>query len=294
MRVALLAAAALVGGCGLWYRPVPVPSAIGKERTAVAGDSFSVHRDPRFAIYGPGTQAVFDAYEQLNRTYRAFDRYFAAPSPRLAIVLYPEWSKPRDAAERALREQGTVVLRFVRPMRASFRERVGEDGYDGSLWPVGPTAVRLLLASIATPTAAIDTATLIHVPAWYRSAVMSIVGDGTALPYDVQFVREGRTGRGMLEELLATQRPTAADSALDPYRRDDADDEDRRFAARSSAFMQFLLDREGPEAMGSLGRGFTKGESLAQQAARFKVLPTTMVELEERWLAWLSAQRPTW
>ena len=189
MRVALLAAAVALGGCGLFYRPVPIRSAIGKERTTLAGDSFAVHRDPRFEIYGPGSQSVFDAYEQLNRTYRAFDRYFSTPAPRLSVVLHPETFKPRDtAADEDLRRRGAMVMRFVRPFRVSLRERVGDDGYGGSLWPVGPGAARLLLASIATGAATIDTAALASLPAWYRSAMMSIVGDGTALPIDVEYM----------------------------------------------------------------------------------------------------------
>jgi len=298
VRVTLLAAGAAavtLGGCGFWYRPVPIANAIGKERTALAGDSFSVHRDPRFDIYGPGSRAVFDAYEQLNRTYRTFDRYFASPPPHLAVVLYPEASKPRDsAAVQALRDRGVPVLRFVRSFRTSQRERVGDDGYEGSHWPVGPAAVRLLLASIGAPSASLDTAALARLPAWYRSAVMSIVGDGSALPTDVEYVKENRGSRLTLEQLVSTERSTSADSVLDPYRRDDASDRDRVFASQSSAFMQFLQEREGPGVLAALGNGFASGQTLAQQASRFRVLPQTMADMEERWLAWLVAQRPTW
>lgn len=258
----------------------------------VAGDSFAVHRDPRFEVYGPGTQPVFDAYEQLNRAYRAYDRYFAAPAPRLAVVLYGESHKPRDAAEQALRERGMRVLRFVRPFRASLRERTGDDGYEGSLWPVGPAAVRLMLPSFVSTDGAPDTASLARLPAWYRSAVMSIIGDATALPFDVEFTRENRSSRWTVEQLVAIDRPTSADSALDPHRRDDADDRDRRFASQSSAFMQFLIDGEGPRTMATLGRGFAKGESFAILVSRFTVLPRSLAALEDRWVAWLSAQEP--
>jgi hypothetical protein len=292
VRVALLAAAVALGGCSFWYRPVPVTSAIGKERTAIAGDSFNVYRDPRFDVYGPGSRAVFDAYEQLNRAYRTFNRYFGTTPPRLSVVLYPETTKPRDSAAVAeLRSRGETVLRFVRPMDASFRERTGEDGYSGSLWPVGPTAVRFLLASLATQAGMPDTTTLARLPAWYRSAVMSIVGDGTALPQDVQYVKENRRDRLFVEQLVAVERATSADSVLDPFRRYDARDRDWAFAAQSSAFMQFILEREGPAAMAALGHGFLKGESFEQQASRFRVLPQKLADLEQRWSAWVEAQR---
>jgi len=294
VRVALLAASVWLAGCGLWYRPVPIRSAIGKERTAVAGDSFSVHRDPRFEVYGPGTQPVFDAYEQLKRTYRSYDRYFGGATPRLAVVLYPELGKPRESAEQELRARGLVVLRFVRPLRASFRERVGDDGYEGSLWPVGPAASRLLLASFAAPNAPHDSTALARLPVWYRSAVMTIIGDGSSFAYDIQFAKESRTPRGVLEEILFANRPTTADSLLEPRRRDDASDSDRRLSSLSSAFMQFLLEREGPAVMSTLARGFADGETVARMATRFRTPAASQAELEERWLAWLAAQRPVW
>jgi hypothetical protein len=254
-----------------------------------------VHRDPRFEIFGPGSQPVFDAYEQLNRTYRAFDRYFGAPAPRLSVVLFDPSSKPHNAAvESTLRERGATVLRYVRPFRSSLRERVGDDGYEGALWPVGPSATRILLASTASAATAPDTAALRRFPAWYRTAVMSIVGDGTSLPVDVEYVKENRASRWTLEQLTAIDRPTSADSALDPYLRDDASDRDRMFASQSSALMQFLLEREGPATVATLGHGFAKGETFAEQVKRFRVLPTAIAELDERWLAWLAAQHPIW
>lgn len=292
VRVALVAAVVALGGCTFWYRPVPVTRAIGRERTAIAGDSFNVHREGRFEIYGPGSRAVFDAYDQMNRTYRTFNRYFGTGAPRLTVVLYPETTKPRDsAAVTVLRARGATVLRFVRPMDASLRERTGEDGHTGSLWPVGPTAVRLLLASIAAPGSAPDTTSLARLPAWYRSAVMSLVGDGTGLPQDIQFVKENRRDRMFVDRLTAAERPTSADSLLDPYRRNEVRDRDWSFSAQSSAFMQFLLEREGPGAMATLGYGFLNGETFTQQAARFRVLPQNLVDLDARWLLWIDAQR---
>jgi hypothetical protein len=293
VRVVLLATAVALGGCGVWYRPVPIATAIGKQRAAVGADSFHVHRDPRFEIYGPGSRPVFDAYEQLNRMYRSFDRYFGTPAQRLIVVLYPEGSKPRDsAAVQELRTRGVPVLRFVRPQRAAQRERIGEEGYAGSLWPVGPTATRLLLASFASPGG--DTASLAILPAWYRAAVMNIVGDGSTLATDVQFVKESRGNRQNLEALVTVLRPTTSDSTLDPYRRDDADYADRVFAAHSSALLQFIAEREGVAAVASLGRAFAQGETFLQAAAMFKTLPKTLPELDERWAAWLAVQKGIW
>src|SRR5947207_1631703 len=80
--------------CRFWYKPIPVANAIGEERTLVGGDSVNVHREPRFEVYGRNPETVYDGYEQLNRAYRAFERYFGAPAPRLAVVLSDD-SVPR-------------------------------------------------------------------------------------------------------------------------------------------------------------------------------------------------------
>lgn len=298
MKAALvLAAAAALGGCRLWYRPVPIANAIGDERTTIAGDTFSVHRDGRFEVYGPGPQAVFDGYEQLNRTYRAFDRYFGAPAPRLAVIMFTQAAGPADSAmDRAFRDRGLSVLLYTRPRRVRLLERLGgEAGYEGALWPVGPAAARVMLASLvspmAMPSAPLDTSALVRFPAWYRSAVMSVVGDAGSLPTDVAYTRENRGSRLTLEELVTQGRQAAADSTLDPSRRGETDDHDRRFASEASALAQFLLEREGPAVLGRLGRGYASGRSFEQMAMEFRSTPRALADLEERWMAWLEAQR---
>lgn len=290
-----LSALVALGGCRLWYQPVPITNAIGKERTVVAADSFNVHRDPRFEVYGPGTQSVFDAYEQLNRAYRAFDRYFGAPTPRLAVVLTEASARSDSTVDRALRARGLTILRYARPRRARMQERLGEAGYGGSFWPVGPVAARMLLASlvatVSAPETPLDTNTLTRFPAWYRSAVMGIVGDATSLPFAIAYAKENRGSRLSLDRLLAVERSPSADSTLDPTRRADADEHDRRLSAQASAFAQFLLDREGPDVLRQLGRGFAAGRTFEQVAADFKALPRNVPDIDERWLAWLAAQR---
>lgn len=298
----MLGAATVMAACRLWYRPVPVAAAIGTQRVVVAGDTFRVHRDDRFEVYGPGAQPVYDAYEQLNRTYRTFARYFGPP-PRLGVVLIDDPSDALPSAvDDALRTRGLVPLRYTRPMRARLRERQGDVGYEGSLWPIGPAAARVMLATLArssasttssasAASAALDTAALAAFPAWFRSAVMSVVGDANSLPADLEYVHAYRDSRWSLEQLFSIERPTSADSALDPSRRDDGDGDDRRFAAQASAVAQFLIEREGAEVLLVLARGFAAGRSFEEIAAEFKGAPPTIAELEERWLNWLAARR---
>lgn len=284
-----LSALLTLGGCRLWYRPVPIASAIGKERTVVAADSFHVYRDPRFEVYGPGSQPVYDAYEQLNRVYRAFDRYFATPAPRLAVVLREEARRGDTLVDSALRSRGLVPLNYARSRHARMQERFGEAGYEGSLWPVGPLATRPLLASLAsTP---LDTAGLARFPAWFRAALMNIVGDAASLPNAIAYARENRGSRLALDRLLSVDRPTAADSSLDPTRRAEVDDHDRRLGAEACAFAQFLLDREGPDVLRRLALGFIQGQSFEQLAVGFRALPHTLPDIDDRWQAWLQAQR---
>src|SRR5436853_561200 len=70
----LLGAVATLSGCRFWYKPVPVANAIGEERTVLAKDSVNVHRESRFEVYGPNSEAVYDGYEQRNRVYRSLER----------------------------------------------------------------------------------------------------------------------------------------------------------------------------------------------------------------------------
>lgn len=290
-----LGLAVLVGGCRLWYQPVPITSAIGKERVVIASDSFSVHREPRFEIYGPGSQAVFDAYEQLNRTYRTFERYFGAPTPRLGVILSTNGAaKANIAVEAALRARGLTPLRYARPRRALRQERMGDRGYEGALWPVGPYAARVLLAALTAPDAPVDTSAIAAFPAWFRAAVMHVVGDASALPLDVAYTKENGGSRWRVESLVAFERTASADSTLDPSRLAASDDAVRRFAAQASAFAQFLLDREGPEVLSRLARGYAARRSFDAMALEFRVAPKSVADIEERWLAWLAAQRPAY
>lgn len=295
----VLAVTVLVGGCRLWYRPVPITSAIGKERLVIAGDSFSVHRDPRFEIYGPGSQAVFDAYEQLNRTYRTFDRYFGAPSPRLAVILSVNGTLKVDTAVDAeLRGRGLTPLRYERPRQAVLQQRMGDAGYEGALWPVGPFAARVLLAALAAPTTTratpTDTTAIAAFPAWFRAAVMHVIADASSLPLDIAYTKENRSARWPVVSLVVMERPAAADSALDSYRRTIVNAGDRQFASQASAFAQFLLEREGPDVLSRLARGYAAKRTFDAMAGEFKVAPNTVAEIEERWLAWLNAQRPAY
>ena len=295
----MLGVAVLAGGCRLWYRPVPITSAIGAERVVIAGDSFSVHRDPRFEIYGPGSQAVFDAYQQLNRTYRAFDRYFGAPTPRLAVILSVNGTLKGDTSlDAALRSRGLTPLRYVRPRQAAMQQRMGEAGYEGALWPVGPFAARALLAALAapttTPTTPTDTSAIVAFPAWFRAAVMHVVGDANSLPLDVAYTQENRSARWPVVSLVVMERPATADSALDANRRTTLNEGDRQFASQASAFAQFLLEREGPEVLSRLAHGYAARRTFDAMALEFKSAPKSAAEIEERWLAWLAAQRPAW
>lgn len=264
----------------------------------MAGDSFSVHRDPRFEIYGLGSQAVFDTYEQLNRTYRTFERYFGAPPPRLAVILATSGAKSDSAVDEVLRGRGLTPLRYARPRNAVLQERLGYEGYEGVLWPVGPSAARVLLAALAGPAngpaTPVDTSAIATFPAWFRAAVMHIVGDASALPLDIAYIKEDRGSPWQVASLVTMVRATTADSAFDSSRRAPSDEIERKFAAQSSAFAQFLLEREGPDVLSRLAHGYAAHRSFDAIAADFKSAPESVAEVEERWLAWLAAQRPAY
>jgi hypothetical protein len=292
----LLGAAATLTGCRFWYKPIPVANAIGEEETVLAGDSVHVYRERRFEVYGPNPEAVYDGYEQLNRAYRAFERHFGGPPPRLAFVLFRDSVITLDSAtERGFVQRGFRVVEYARPRSVRSRRRYGGINYGGVLWPVAPTAARELLVRFAethvtTERSLGDSALLERFPVWYRAAVIHLVGEAGAFESDLEYVRDKRHQWWPFKDLLTLARPATSDSLLDPSRGSEADDGTRIVAAQSSSLGRFLVEQEGPAVLGRIGRGYAAGRSLTEILAEFKTAPHTVAELEQRWKAWIDTR----
>lgn len=292
----LLLLALSASGCRFWYKPVPVANAIGEERAVLGGDSVHAFRGARFEVYGPNAEAVYDAYEQLNRAYRAFDRYFGGPSRKLAFVLGRDSLPPLDSATiRAFRSRDFSVVQYVRPRGVRTRPRYGALDYGGVLWPIAPTAARQLLVEFAraqpgASAAATDSALLDLFPLWYRAAVMRLAGDAASPMKDLERLREKRMVLIPLRDMLPFVRASTADSLVDPSRGDDADEFSRTLAAQSGMLARYLIEREGASVMGRLGRGYTARRTLAEMMAEFKAVPANVPELERRWLVWVDTR----
>lgn len=294
--LAVIGTAAMLGGCRFWYKPVPVANAIGEEQTVLAGDTVNVHRGDRFEVYGPNAEAVYDGYEQLNRAYRAYERYFGGPAPRLAFVLFPDSVERLDiAVVRGFRQRGFTVVEYARPRSVRTRRRYTGSDYGGVLWPIAPTAARVMLARFAdaqlkSDGLRSDSALLERFPLWYRAAMIHLVGEAGAFANDLDFIRERRHQWFPFRDLLPMMRTAAADSALDPSRRSDADEFTRILAAQSSTLGRYLAEREGPAVLGRLGRGYLAGRTLAEMMAEFQSAPRTIPELEQRWRSWIETR----
>ena len=297
--VALAVAGALSGsGCRFWYKPVKVANAIGEERTLLAGDSVNVHRESRFEVYGPNSEAVYDGYEQLNRAYRAFERHFGPGAPRLAVVLFEDTVRALDAATlKQFRERGYTLVSYARPRSYRSPSRYGALGYGGVIWPIAPTAARTMLARFAeaqldagTDGSRPDSALLQRFPIWYRAAVMHLVGEGGLPAADLDYAREKRGLLLPLRDLLTLVRPASADSALDPSRRAEVDETTRVISSQASTFARYLVEREGAEVLGRLARGYLTNRPLSDMLAEFQNAPHTVQELEQRWKFWLQTR----
>lgn len=295
----VIGAALLTAGCRFWYKPVPVANAIGEERTVLAGDSVNVYRESRFEVYAPSAEAAYDGYEQLNRAYRAFERYFGAPAPKLAFILYPDTVAPLDSASaRAIRGRGYTIVPYTRPRSVRTRRRYSSIEYGGIRWPVAPTAARVLLARFAATArehgsevnAGTDARVLERFPAWYRAAVIHLVGEAGAFENDLEYLREKRGQWWPFRDVMTLVRPASADSLFDPSLRGDADDASRIFAAQASALARYLAEREGVGIVGRMGRGYLAGRSFNEMMAEFKSAPRNAVELERRWRAWIDTR----
>jgi hypothetical protein len=292
----VMLAAATMSGCRFWYKPVPVADAIGEDKAVVAGDTLNVHRERRFEVYGPNPEAVYDGYEQLNRAYRAFERHFGSPVPRLALILAADTTAPLDSnTVRAFRDRGFTIVRYMKPPNFRSPSRYGALGYGGVLWPIAPTATRVLLTRFAESQLEIDdaiadTALLDRFPMWFRAAVIHLVGEAGAASNDVELVREKRHLLLPMSELLRLVRPASADSLLDPSRRHEADDLTRMLAAQSSTIARYLVEREGHAVVGRLARGYLAGRLLTDMTAEFKSAPRSLQELERRWKLWIDSR----
>jgi hypothetical protein len=287
-----LSALLLVAGCRYWYKPVPVANAIGKEKTVLAGDTVHVYRETRFEVYGPDPEAVYDGYEQLNRAYRAFEHHFDTEAPRLAVLLANDTSLRVDSAMvRAFADRGYTFLRYVRSHRPQ-HVRYGTMAYGGVLWPVAPTAARELLAryvaaQLPADSVRSDSAALARLPAWYRAAVMHLVGEAGAISNDLEYLRDQRGSWLALNELVTLVRAPSQDDAFDPARRADADSFSRVVAAQSSAVAQFLVEKEGPEVLRKLALGYLGHRSFPEMVAELPATGRRVQELEQRWKIWV-------
>ncbi len=294
----VLAAASMLSGCRFWYKPVPVENAVGEEQTVLSGDTVNVYRDRagRFEVYGPSSEIVFDGYEQVNRAYRAFERYFGAPAPRLAVVMYRDSIVPLDAAaQRSLRDRGYVIMPYLRPPAVRSRRSYSAIDYGGVTWPVAPMAARTMLARFADAQLGggprSDNELLDRFPLWYRAAVIHLVGEAGAMEHDLAHVREKRSVLLPLKDLIVNVRPSSADSLLDPSLRAESDEISLTLAAQSATLARFLVEREGPAVLGRLARGYLANRSITDMVAEFHSAPRNVAELERRWLMWVDTHQ---
>lgn len=293
---AILAALLLsAGGCRFWYKPVPVENAIGEARTALGGDTVHVHRDERFEIYGPNSEAVFDGYEQMNRAYRAFERHIRARPRRFAVVLFQDSVVPLDAATlKSITDRGFLPLYYARPQSVRSRRRYGGLDYGGATWPLAPTAARVMLARFADeqlgggPRA--DDAVLDRFPFWFRAAYLHLLGESGAFERDLELVREKRALWMPLKDLIVMVRPASGDTLLDPSRRSEADDTMQLLTAQATTVGRFLVEREGPAVLGRLARGYLANTSIADMLAETRSGTRGVADLERSWRVWVATR----
>jgi hypothetical protein len=90
-----------------------------------------------------------------------------------------------------------------------------------------------------------------------------------------------------LQELLTLVRSPAADSALDPSRRSNADQPSRIVAAQAATVAQYLVEHEGSAVMRRLAQGYLAGRSLADMLAEMSATARGVPQLEQNWKVWV-------
>ena len=290
MKWSLFLFAFTLGGCKYWYKPTPVANAIGEEKVVLGGDTMRVYRESRFEIYGPDEQAVYDGYEQMNRAYRGFEHLFGTEPPHLAVLLAKDTSLHLDSTvSRGFAAHGFRFLRYVRPKPEY--QRYGSLAYGGILWPVAPTVARLLLAHFAqTQTggsgASSDSAALAMFPAWYRAAVMHLIGED-AISNDLEFLRDKRDAWLPMQELLTLARSPAEDGSLDPSLRGDVDEASRILGAQAATVAQYLIEHEGAGVMRRLAQGYLGHRSITEMLNDLSATARATAQLEQNWKVWV-------
>lgn len=297
MKRAILGAALVlsVGGCRFWYKPVPVANAIGETEVVLGGDTVNMHRDDRFEVYGPNSEAVFDGYEQLNRAYRAFERHFHWTPPKLAVVLFQDSIVPLDAATlKSLRDRDFLPLSYARPQSVRSRRRYGGLDYGGATWPLAPTAARVMLARFADAQLEggprPDAVVLDRFPFWFRAAFLHLLGESGAFERDLELVRDKRTLWMPMKDLIVMIRPASADSVLDPSRRSEADETLQLLAAQATTLGRYLVEREGPAVLGRLARGYIGNRPIADMLKETRSGTRTITDLERSWQVWVATR----
>lgn len=297
MKLLLLAATVLLGGCHMWYKPVPVENAIGETEAVIDGDTLNVHRERRFEIYAGNPEVTYDGYEQLNRAYRAFERHFTSPAPRLAVFLFPDTVDPLDAGTvKSFNDRGFTIVEYARPRSVRAARRYNRLDYGGVDWPIAPTAARVMLARFAEaqvgPTAEglSDDQLLQRFPFWYRTAVYHLIGESGAIENDLEIVRERRHQWLPIKDLIVLVKPASADSLLDPSRRSEADEITQILSAQAATFGRFLVEREGAAVLGRLARGYLSGRPIAEMVAEFHSTPRRIEDLEQAWRTWVDTR----
>ena len=294
---ALLTAALLlsVGGCRFWYKPVPVANAIGELETVLDGDTVNVHRDERFEIYGPNSEAVFDGYEQMNRAYRAFERHIRARPPKFAVFLFQDSVVALDAATlKSFLDRGFLPLYYARPQSVRSRRRYGGLDYGGATWPIAPTAARAMLARFGDEQLGggerPDSVVLERFPFWFRAAFLHLLGESGAFERDLELVREKRALWMPLKDLIVMVRPAPGDTLLDPSRRSEADETTQLLAAQATTLGRFLVEREGTAVLGRLARGYLANRPIAEMLAETRSGTRTVANLERSWQVWVATR----
>lgn len=297
MKLPALLAAALVvsvSGCRFWYKPVPVANAIGEAETVLDGDTVNMHRENRFEIYGPNSEAVFDAYEQLNRAYRGFERHFSAPPTKLAFVLFPDSIVPLDAeTTKSFTERGFLPILYARPESVRSRRRYSGLDYGGATWPIAPTAARVLMARWADSQIdgdpLPDDTALEQFPFWFRAAVLHLLGESGAFERDLEMIREKRALWMPLRDLIVMVRPASADSLIDPSRRSEVDETNLLLAAQATTVGRYLVEREGPAVLGRLARGYLENRSINDMLREIRSA-RSIQDLERNWRVWIDTR----
>lgn len=281
---------------------------------AAAPPGFVVHRSAHAVIYAPSADAAREGQEEVRYARTRFRELFGAAPANLVVVLADDPGQFRRLDTESLRLRGAGFLAFV--TRAHLDAWAGRPlgRTRAEIRPLAHEACHVYVAALAGPVAAAPAAGGSYghptLPDWFDEAAATLCESPAGRAERHRQLRELLGQRIPLRELGRMRHPLSDGKVLErlgirpspghvgvhvvpgtEMRRLLPGTGADMFYAQALSLGEFLAERGGPGALGSLARPLAGGRTLDQALGEARQsapgLPGSLDELEAEWLRWV-------